>query len=142
VQFVYPTLNAETRTLRVRLAFKNPDLRLKPGMFGDVALQLSRAEGLVVPSEAVVDTGETQYVFLARDGGRFEPRRVQLGARLGERTEVLSGLAEGDRVVTTANFLVDSESRLRAAIEGMSAPKAAPAPAPGHGDHGQPKAER
>ncbi|MGC4113788.1 MAG: efflux RND transporter periplasmic adaptor subunit [Myxococcales bacterium] len=137
VQFIYPTLNAETRTLRVRLAFKNPDLRLKPGMFGNVALQLAKAEGLVVPSEAVVDTGETQYLFLSKEGGRFEPRRVKLGARLGERTQILSGVAEGDLVVTTANFLIDSESRLRAAIEGMSA-----APAPSHADHGQPKAER
>jgi Cu(I)/Ag(I) efflux system membrane fusion protein len=138
VQFIYPTLNAETRTLRVRLAFKNADLRLKPGMFGDVALQLAKADGLVVPSDAVVDTGETQYVFLAREGGRFEPRRVRVGARLGERTQVLSGVAEGDLVVTTANFLIDSESRLRAAIEGMSTTSRAA----GHAGHGETKAAR
>lgn len=124
VQFLSPTLNSDTRTLRIRIAFKNADLKLKPGMYGDVSLQLARAEGLVVPAEAIVDTGEAQYVFLARDGGRFEPRRVKLGLRQGEKVQILDGLAAGDSVVTTANFLIDSESRLRAAIEGLGAPQA------------------
>src|SRR5206468_1476614 len=81
--------------------------------------------GLVVPSEAVVDTGELQYVFVAREGGHFEPRRVKLGARSGDQVEILEGVRDGEMVVTTANFLVDSESRLRAAIEGETPPPGA-----------------
>ena len=94
-------------------------------MYGDVVLKLTAAEGLVVPSESIVDTGELQYVFLARPGGRFEPRRVHLGMRSGPKTQISSGVAEGDTVVTTANFLIDSESRLRAAVEALGAPPAA-----------------
>ena len=80
----------------------------------------SPADGLTVPDEAVVDTGELQYVFLAREQGRFEPRVVRVGARGDGRVQLVEGVAEGDRVVTTANFLVDSESRLRAAVEGYA----------------------
>ena len=121
VQFIYPAVNPESRTLQARMAFRNPGLKLRPGMYGDVVIEMAAAEGLVVPGEAVVDTGEMQYVFLARDRGRFEPRVVRLGARGQDRVQVLEGLAEGDVVVTTANFLVDSESRLRAAVEGFAA---------------------
>ena len=74
----------------------------------------------MVPAEALVDTGDVQYVFVAEPAGRFEPRRVQPGARVGDRVEIAEGLAEGETVVTTANFLIDSESRLRAAIEGSA----------------------
>jgi Cu(I)/Ag(I) efflux system membrane fusion protein len=121
VQFVYPAVNPETRTLQARMEFRNPGMKLRPGMYGDVVLETGAAEGLTVPSEAVVDTGERQYVFLARDAGRFEPRTVRVGARAGDEVQVLEGVAEGDLVVTTANFLVDSESRLRAAVEGFAA---------------------
>jgi len=122
VQFIYPAVNPESRTLQARMEFKNPKLRLRPGMYGDVLIELGADEGLVVPSDAVVDTGELQYVFLARDRGRFEPRVVRLGARGEGQVEILEGLSEGDAVVTTANFLIDSESRLRAAVEGFAAP--------------------
>jgi Cu(I)/Ag(I) efflux system membrane fusion protein len=122
VQFLSPTVNPQTRTLRVRLEFANRagpgGLKLRPGMYGDVSLELPSRAGLVVPSEALVDTGERQYVFLARAGGRFEPRLVRVGARAGDRVEIADGLAEGDTVVTTGNFLLDSESRLRAGVEG------------------------
>jgi Cu(I)/Ag(I) efflux system membrane fusion protein len=134
VQFVYPTLDASSRTLRLRLEFRNRPgggaLKLRPGMYGSVMLDLPATTGLMVPAEAVVDTGDIQYVFVAKDGGRFEPRRVKLGARLGESFEILQGVADGEVVVTTANFLVDSESRLRAAIEGQTdkAPDQGPAP--------------
>jgi len=89
----------------------------------------------------VVDTGEVQYVFVAREGGRFEPRRVKLGWRSEDKVQVLDGVSEGEKVVTTANFLVDSESRLRAAIEGFAAseqppPPAAPAPVEHGTGHG------
>jgi Cu(I)/Ag(I) efflux system membrane fusion protein len=122
VQLVYPTVNPQTRTLRVRLEFTNKTgpagPKLRPGMTGDVALELPKAAGLVVPSEAVVDTGERQYVFVARGGGRFEPRLVRVGARAGGRAQIATGLTEGETVVTTGNFLLDSESRLRAGING------------------------
>jgi len=90
-------------------------------MFGTVHLDLPAATGLVVPAEAVVDTGETHYLFVAKAGGHFEPRLVKIGARLADRVEIASGVTEGETVVTTGNFLVDSESRLRAAIEGQTA---------------------
>jgi len=120
VQFIYPAVNPESRTLQARMEFKNPGLKLRPGMYGDVVIDLASAEGLAVPTEAVVDTGELQYVFLARGGGRFEPRVVRLGARGDGLVQLLEGVSEGDVVVTTANFLVDSESRLRAAVEGFA----------------------
>src|SRR6185369_10548460 len=75
------------------------------------------------------DTGETHYLFVAKEGGRFEPRTVKVGARRGDRVEILSGVAEGETVVTTGNFLIDSESRLRAAIEGQAGGAGAPASA-------------
>jgi len=125
VGFIYPALDPATRTLRVRIEFANKDLKLRPGMFGDVVIQLAAESGVVIPMEALVDTGEYQYVFLAKQGGRFEPRRVQTGARAGDKVEILSGVSAGETVVTTANFLIDSESRLRAAIHGPSETAAA-----------------
>jgi Cu(I)/Ag(I) efflux system membrane fusion protein len=125
VKFVYPTLDPASRTLRIRLEFRNRSgaagLQLRPGMYGNVLLALPATTGLMVAAEALVDTGDVQYVFVAREGGRFEPRRVKAGARVGDRVEIAEGLTEGETVVTTANFLIDSESRLRAAIEGPSA---------------------
>lgn len=124
VQLVYPTVDATSRTLRVRLEFANQvgpgGLKLRPGMYGNVSLDLPGATGLVIPAEALVDTGEHQYVFVAKEGGRFEPRPVRVGGRAGDRVQIAGGLAEGETVVTTGNFLLDSESRLRAAIEGTN----------------------
>jgi membrane fusion protein, copper/silver efflux system len=123
VSFIYPTLDSGNRSLRVRLEFKNRSdrsgPRLRPGMYGTVYLDLPSTTGLMVPAEAVVDTGETHYLFVAKNGGRFEPRVVTVGAHLKDKVEILSGVAEGETVVTTGNFLLDSESRLRAAIEGQ-----------------------
>jgi Cu(I)/Ag(I) efflux system membrane fusion protein len=125
VQFIYPTVNTQARTLRVRLEFPNRagpgGMKLRPGMYGNVALELPSATGLVIPSEALVDTGQHQYVYVARGGGRFEPRLVRVGARTSERVQISEGLTEGETVVTTGNFLIDSESRLRGAIEGRAA---------------------
>ena len=122
VQFVYPVLDGPSRTLKVRLEFRNRSdrsgPRLRPGMYGTVYLDLPATTGLMVPAEAVVDTGEMHYAFVAKDGGHFEPRLVKVGARTQGKVEIASGLAEGEKVVTTGNFLIDSESRLRAAIEG------------------------
>lgn len=125
VGFIYPTLDPATRTLRVRIELDNKDLKLRPGMFGDVVIRLEAASGVVIPVEALVDTGEYQYVFLAKAAGRFEPRRVQVGTRSGDKVQILTGVAAGDTVVTTANFLIDSESRLRAAIQSPSQATAA-----------------
>jgi len=139
VKFVYPTVDQSSRTLRVRLEFRNRPgpggLKLRPGMYGNVSLDLPKSSGLAVPTDAVVDTGDLQYVFVAREGGRFEPRRVKIGARGEETVQVSEGLAEGEVVVTTANFLIDSESRLHAAIEGQAptAPEPSAAPATGEG---------
>ena len=126
VAFMYPALDPGTRTLRVRIELGNKDLKLRPGMFGDVVIQLATESGVVIPAEALVDTGEVQYVFVAKGAGRFEPRRVRAGARAGDKIEISTGLAAGETVVTTANFLIDSESRLRAAIQAPSKPEAAP----------------
>jgi hypothetical protein len=89
-------------------------------MSGTVYLDLPRTTGLMAPAEAIVDTGEMHYLFVAKEGGHFEPRPVKIGARRKDRVEILSGVAEGETVVTTGNFLIDSESRLRAAIEGQT----------------------
>lgn len=120
IDFVYPTISSETRTLKARIVLDNASGLLRPGMYGQVEVAGRRgAASLVVPSEAVVNTGEYSYVFLAREGGTFEPRRVWTGAGDGDRTVVLKGLAAGDTVVASASFLIDSESRLKAAIAGL-----------------------
>jgi RND family efflux transporter MFP subunit len=114
VAYIYPTLTPDSRTLRVRFELANPKLDLKPGMFADVEIRLGEGDGLMVPDSAVMDTGERQVVFVQKGGGVFEPREVKAGARSGGKVQVLSGLVEGERVVIRANFLLDSESRLRA----------------------------
>jgi membrane fusion protein, copper/silver efflux system len=119
VEFVYPALSG-SRTLQARIALPNPDLLLRPGLHGDVRVDLGgRADALAIPAEALVETGDAQYVFVAAGGGRLVPRRVVAGARAAGWVEVLDGVSEGDAVVTTGNFLVDSESRLQAALEGF-----------------------
>jgi Cu(I)/Ag(I) efflux system membrane fusion protein len=119
VDFVYPTVSSETRTVKLRIALDNPGGELRPGMYGRVLVTGAGAPTLAVPGEAVVNTGERSYVFLARAGGTFEPRVVSVGLEDGDFVQVLAGLAAGDTVVASASFLIDSESRLKAAIEGM-----------------------
>jgi Cu(I)/Ag(I) efflux system membrane fusion protein len=116
VAFLEPVLDPKTRTLKVHLHFRNPRGELKPEMFGEVELQGKERQGLHIPSDAVVRSGERDVVFLALQEGKFQPREVRLGARSGDQVEVSSGLEEGERVVTRANFLVDSESQLRASL--------------------------
>jgi len=125
VDFVYPTLSSETRTVKLRLALANPGQVLKPGMFGKVRVTRPGSRGLAVPQEAVVRAGEQNYVFLAHAGGHFEPRVVTLGREQGDWVEIARGVAEGDTVVSSASFLIDSESRLKAAIAGMGSQPAA-----------------
>jgi Cu(I)/Ag(I) efflux system membrane fusion protein len=115
VSYVYPSLNTEARTVRVRVELPNPGLKLKPGMYGNVTLHTDTVKTLVVPKEAVLDTGLRQLVFIQRGEGRYEPAPVKLGRRSRDVVEVLEGLKEGDRVVISANFLLDAESKLASA---------------------------
>ena len=115
ISYVYPTLNTEARTVRVRVELPNPGLKLKPGMFGTVMLQTDATKRLIVPKEAVLDTGLRQLVFLDRGEGAYAPYPVKLGRRSQDSVEVLEGIKEGDQVVTSANFLLDAESKLTSA---------------------------
>ncbi len=124
VAVVYPQVNPETRATRVRIELPNPDGALLPDMYADVVIATGGAEPVVaVPDDAVIDTGERQVVLLDRGGGRFEPRAVTVGVRGGGHTEIREGVAVGDRVVTAANFLIDAESNLKAALQSLAAPK-------------------
>jgi RND family efflux transporter MFP subunit len=130
VTYVYPTVDEKTRTAKVRMEFHNPGYFLKPGMFTTVELvaELSPA-AVLVPDMAVLRSGEKNTVFVALEGGKFEPRTVIIGARAqGNMYQVLSGLAEGERVVTSGQFMFDSESQLREAIQKMLQPHAAEKP--------------
>lgn len=120
VAFIDPQVDPKTRTVKVRIEFPNPKGELKPEMFGQVELKTKGRKGLTVPLDAVLDSGTRKVVFVALGDGRFEPREVQTGATLGERVEILGGLKAGEEVITRANFLVDSESRLKAALAQMT----------------------
>jgi multidrug efflux pump subunit AcrA (membrane-fusion protein) len=119
VAYLYPAVNPASRTMQTRIVVPNGKGKLRPGMYADVTFDLGASQGITIPAEALVDTGEAQYVFVALPGGRFEPRPVTVGARTAEKVQILRGIHPGEMVVTTANFLIDSESRLRAAIQGF-----------------------
>ena len=121
VAYIYPTLNTQARTVQVRLEFPNRELKLKPGMYGNVTLQTNAVRTLVVPKEAVLETGLRQLVFLDRGQGRYEQVSVKLGRRDQDSVEIMEGLKEGDRIVTSGNFLLDAESKLVSAtsMQGM-----------------------
>jgi len=119
VAYIYPTVDPTTRTVKVRLEFSNPDFDLKPDMFAEAQLNISYGTQVFVPQEALLDAGTEQIVFVALGDGYFEPRKVQLGARLDGRIIVLFGVKPGERIVTSGNFLIDSESRLKSAMGGM-----------------------
>ena len=127
VTYVYPTVDEKTRTAKVRMEFHNPGYFLKPGMFTTVELDAEVSPAaLLVPDSAVLRGGENNTVFVALEGGKFEPRTVALGLRAeGNLYQVLSGLSEGERVVTSGQFMLDSESQLREAIQKMREPNAA-----------------
>jgi membrane fusion protein, copper/silver efflux system len=122
VTYIYPQLDNATRTLKVRIEIANPGFVLKPDMFANVELGIGYGKQVVIPQEAVMDSGAEQTVFVAHAGGYFEPRKVQLGAKVDNEFIVLGGLKAGERIVTSANFLVDSESKLKAAAGGMGMP--------------------
>lgn len=116
VDFIWPEVDVATRTVKARLVFPNPHLELKPGMFVTVTLHLPLGRHLVVPTTAVFQTGTRQIVFVDRGEGSFEPRQVETGAAAGDDVVVKSGLTAGEIVATSANFLIDSESQLQAAL--------------------------
>jgi membrane fusion protein, copper/silver efflux system len=116
VMFIDPLMDPASRTVKVRLAFPNPKGELRPEMFGEVVLLGAPHDALRIPLDAVIDSGTEKVVFVAIGEGKFEPRKVTLGESDGAQVEVVGGLANGERVVIRANFLVDSESRLRASL--------------------------
>jgi len=113
VDFIYPQVDADTRTAKVRVLFSNPGLQLKPGMFVNVTLKVPMGEQLVIPATGVLQTGTRDLAFVYRSDGYIEPREVQLGARIGGDFVVLKGLKAREQIVTSANFLIDSESQLQ-----------------------------
>lgn len=119
MDFIEPALNPQTRTAAVRIQVANPELRLRPAMFVNVRLGGAAKEALAVPRSAVLDTGTRKVVYVARGGGVFEPRQVEVGAAAQESYPVRSGLKEGERVVTHGSFLIDSQTRLSGGMAGM-----------------------
>jgi membrane fusion protein, copper/silver efflux system len=122
VAYIQPQLNATTRTLQVRIEMQNPGLVMKPDMFVTVDLASGTQPRMVVPVNAVLNSGLRQVVYVDRGNGHLEPRNVQVGQAFGDRIEILSGLKPGERIVTSGTFLIDSESQLQSAASGASEP--------------------
>lgn len=119
ITYIYPTVDPVSHTVKARIEFPNPNFDLKPQMFANVQLKINYGKQIVVPQEAIMDSGDKQYLFVVHDGGVFEPRVIQMGAKLEGNVVVLSGLNAGETIVTSGNFLIDSESRLKSAMAGM-----------------------
>lgn len=130
INYIYPEVDMETRTAKARIEMANADLQLKPGMFANIEVKKSLGESLVIPDDAVIDTGIRRIVFV-RQGSRFEPREVRIGARVGQQFTVLSGLKEDEEVVIGAHFFIDAESKLQAALQKGQSTQG------GHGSHGK-----
>ncbi len=113
VDYIYPTLSGSTRTTKIRFVMPNPDGTLKPQMFTDVEIKIDLGRRLVIPEDAVIDTGTKKVVYVDKGEGYFEPKEVTLGVRADEMVEVIKGLAAGERVAAAANFLIDSEAKLK-----------------------------
>jgi len=120
ISYVYPTVDPQTRTAKARIEFANPNYDLKPGMFVDASIQVNYGDKIAVPQDAVLNSGIQQTVFVVHDDGIFEPRKITAGPMLDGKVIVLSGLKEGETIVTSGNFLIDSESRLKSAERGLS----------------------
>jgi len=139
VSFVYPVVDLQSRTNRVRVTAPNPGLRLKPGMFATIYFDAEIEDVLAVPMDAVVVTGERNLVFVRDGDGLLNPHEVVLGARSGQRVQILGGLAQGETIVASANFLVDAESRLAStgsAMPGMQhGVDSGPTPPPAQPEH-------
>jgi membrane fusion protein, copper/silver efflux system len=126
ISFITPLLDPKTRSAQIRVEFENPDLALKPDMYADVLFHADLGSRLVVPQDAVLNTGTEQYVFVDLGQGYVEPRRVEMGPAAGDSVSILKGLKSGERVVTAANFVIDAESRLKGAFANMGQPSAPP----------------
>jgi hypothetical protein len=125
VLYIYPYLDESTRTNKVRFEFANRGGRLKPGMYADVELKMREGGlGLTVPTNALLDSGAEQVVFVAQGDGIFQPRKVKVGRRMSGTVQILDGLKEGEQVATAAAFFLDSESQLRASLQGYEPPQA------------------
>src|SRR5262249_37735887 len=133
IVFISPVLDPKTRAAEVRVEFPNEDSALKPDMFVNFKLNIPLGRRLATPADALLDTGTMQYVFVDKGQGYFEPREVKVGARTEDVVAIETGLKAGERVVTSANFILDSESRLRGALASMGEPSRVPVgvPAPG-----------
>jgi Cu(I)/Ag(I) efflux system membrane fusion protein/cobalt-zinc-cadmium efflux system membrane fusion protein len=125
VDFIYPDADPTTRTTRVRLVLPNPGLKLTPGMFANLTLRVSMGQQLTIPAGGVLQTGTRSIVFVDDGSGYLQPREVELGPRVGEDFIINRGLRAGERIVTSANFLIDSESQLQAALRSFEPPRAA-----------------
>ncbi|MEO8683105.1 MAG: efflux RND transporter periplasmic adaptor subunit, partial [Vicinamibacterales bacterium] len=121
ITFIYPDIDPQTRRARVRIEFANPGLELKPETYVTVIIHVAGGHALAIPREAVIDTGTSRYVILALDEGYFEPRPVEVAEPVDAFYPVLKGLVGGERIVTSAQFLIDSETNLQAAMQAMSA---------------------
>ena len=130
VEFIYPFLDPKTRTVQVRMEFANPDLSLKPEMFANITMSAALGRQVLIPQDALMDTGSDQYVFVDKGNGYVEPRKVKASTEAGDKVGIQEGLKPGEKVVTGANFIVDSESRLKGAFAGMGLPSQAPTGAP------------
>lgn len=119
ISFIDPVADPQSHTVKVRVQLSNPGFALKPQMFADATLHIDYGRQVVIPEEAVLDSGADQRVFVVHPGGNFEPRKVTLGPAVGDDVAVLAGLKPGETVVTSGNFLIDSESRLKDAVSGM-----------------------
>ena len=133
VSYILPQVDPNTRTLKIRIQFDNPGYALKPDMYGQVELHSGGGRTLVVPQSAVLNSGERQVVFVDLGNGNFDPRRVEIGAQHDGRVEIRSGLKAGERIVTSGNFLIDSESQLRwAGVQSGQAAAGGAHDQPGH----------
>ena len=119
ISYIYPTVDSQSRTIKVRIEIPNPGFDLKPQMFADAQLRIDYGTKVLIPQEAVLDSGTEQQVFVVHPGGMFEPRKVTLGPVIDGNVAVLAGLKAGETVVVSGNFLIDSESKLKNAMSGM-----------------------
>jgi Cu(I)/Ag(I) efflux system membrane fusion protein len=113
IDYIYPTLAGETRTAKARFIIPNPGMEMKPQMFTNVELQINLGQKLAVPEDAVIDTGLRQIAYVDKGNGYFEPREVHIGVRAEKMVEVTAGLKAGEKVASAANFLIDSEAKLK-----------------------------
>ena len=120
VGFIYPTLDPETRTAKVRFEVDNRGEKLKPSMYANVELKIPLGTRLAIQRDAILESGERHLIFIHHGGGKLEWRTVKLGVQAGEWVEIVEGVKEGDHIITSANFLIDSESRLKSAVSGMA----------------------